>query len=285
MPMQTRILSSFQDVAGDFSVILCDVWGVIHNGREPFRPACEALRRFRSHGGYVLLVSNAPRPGGSVRLQLAQIGVPVDCYDDVLTSGDVTRGLMAQRPGEPLLHIGPERDLPLFDGLDAPRVPISQALYIVCTGLLDDETETAADYLPQLTAAHALALPMICANPDLVVDRGGRMIPCAGAIGAAYERLGGHVIYPGKPDADIYRAAFERLRKALEGPFDQSRVIAVGDAVRTDIAGARQAGIASLMVLKGIHADEVKGLGGEKLQAWFSAQEAQPDYAMGALAW
>jgi HAD superfamily hydrolase (TIGR01459 family) len=289
--VSTRQLDHFADVAASFDAILCDVWGVLHNGVTPFAPACDALRRFRASGGkegaggHVLLVSNAPRPGASVREQLARIGVTQDAYDDVLTSGDVTRGIIAGRAGQSLLHIGPERDLALFEGLDAPRVPVSQADYVVCTGLIDDETETAEDYLPELTAAHALGLAMICANPDLVVDRGGRNIPCAGAIGAAYEMLGGEVVYPGKPHRAIYDAALARLKEAGRGPADMSRLLAVGDAIRTDIAGASALGIASLMVLEGIHAHEVRGLEPQALEAWLAAQSHAPDFAMPAFCW
>jgi HAD superfamily hydrolase (TIGR01459 family) len=283
--METRQLDHFADVAASFDAILCDVWGVLHNGVNPFGPACDALRRFRAGGGHVLLVSNAPRPGFSVREQLARIGVPQQAYDDVLTSGDVTRGIIAGRAGEGLLHIGPERDLALFEGLDAPRVPVSQARYVVCTGLIDDETETAEDYLPELTAAHALGLVMICANPDLVVDRGGRNIPCAGAIGAAYERIGGKVIYPGKPHRPIYDTALERLGERGAGPVGLARVLAIGDAIRTDIAGASALGVASLMVLEGIHAHEVRGLEPAAIGDWLAAQSHVPDFAMHVLRW
>ncbi|MGL4729004.1 MAG: TIGR01459 family HAD-type hydrolase [Bosea sp. (in: a-proteobacteria)] len=278
--MPAKTLTSFSEVSAQYDAVLCDVWGVIHNGVRPFAPACDALQRYRAHGGRVLLVSNAPRPGGSVRQQLAHIGVPADIYDDVLTSGDVTRGLIGERAGEPLLHIGPERDMPLFAGLDAPRVPVSQARYIVCTGLMDDETETAQDYLPELTAAHALGLHMICANPDLVVDRGGRNIPCAGAIGAAYEALGGTVTYPGKPYRAIYDVAFERLGTILGNTPDLARLIGVGDAIRTDIAGAAGFGIASLMVLEGIHAHETAGLDEPEIMNWIGMQACQPSYVM-----
>jgi HAD superfamily hydrolase (TIGR01459 family) len=283
--MSAQMLSAFSDISEGYDAILCDVWGVIHNGVRPFAPACEALQKYRANGGHVLLVSNAPRPGGSVRQQLAQIGVPSNIYDDVLTSGDVTRGLIGQRAGDPLLHIGPERDMPLFAGLDAPSVAVSQARYIVCTGLMDDETETAEDYLPELTAAHGLGLTMICANPDLVVDRGGRNIPCAGAIGAAYEALGGSVIYPGKPHSAIYEVALERLRAMLGKAPDLARLIGLGDAIRTDIAGARGAGIGSLMVLEGIHAQEVRGMDEAAIGHWLSGQASCPDFVMRSLAW
>jgi HAD superfamily hydrolase (TIGR01459 family) len=283
--MSTRRLDHFADVAASFDAILCDVWGVLHNGVAPFEAACDALRLFRAGGGHVLLVSNAPRPGFSVREQLARIGVPQDAYDDVLTSGDVTRRIIAGRAGEALLHIGPARDLALFEGLDAPRVPVSQARYVVCTGLIDDETETAEDYLPELTAAHALGLTMICANPDLVVDRGGRNIPCAGAIGAAYEALGGEVVYPGKPHRAIYDVALERLGERGRGAVELSRLLGLGDAIRTDIAGASALGIASLMVLEGIHAHEVRGMTPDRLEKWLAAQSHMPNFAMPVLRW
>ncbi len=280
-----RLITGFSQIAPSCSAILCDVWGVLHNGVAPYAAAVAALAAFRAGGGTVLLVSNAPRPAGSVVDQLDRIGVARAAYDDVLTSGDVARTLIARRPGEPLLHIGPERDLPLFEGLDAPRADAAEARYIVCTGLVDDETETAADYLALLAAAHRRGLPMICANPDLVVHRGGREVPCAGVIGAAYEAMGGAVIYPGKPYAPVYDMALVRLADLRGAAVDKAQILAVGDAIRTDIAGAARFGLPSLLVMGGIHAGEMSVADEAGLTAWLARQEAVPQFVMAEFAW
>lgn len=285
MPGGTVHPAGLSGLAGRYDLLLCDVWGVLHNGVAAFPAAVDALQRFRAGGGRVLLVSNAPRPQGVIAGQLDRLQVPADAYDGILTSGDVARSMIAARGPAPLRHIGPERDLSLFDGLACRLVPLQQADYIVCTGLFDDERETAADYAAELAAAHARGLPMICANPDLVVDRGGRSIPCAGVIGQAYEALGGVVSYPGKPYGPIYAAALAMAASQTATPAPLGRTLAVGDAMRTDIAGAKGAGIAALMVLEGIHAHELRGLEPEALDQWFAGQPHQPDYAMAHLRW
>jgi HAD superfamily hydrolase (TIGR01459 family) len=285
VPQGPLVVAGLSDLAGDFDIILCDIWGVIHNGVTVFPRAVEALRAYRNAGGIVILVSNAPRPLASVKAQLAGLGFASEASDAVLTSGDITRGLIMLRAGQKLLHIGPERDLPLFAGLDAPFGTLSDSRYAVCTGLENDDTETADDYAAQLAAMAATGLPMICANPDLMVDRGGRNIPCAGAIGAAYEALGGEVVYPGKPYPAIYEHAMQ-MAAALKGMVvKKARVLAIGDSIRTDIAGASRFGIASLMVLNGIHAHEVAGLDVRGVEAWLARQEHVADKAVHVLAW
>jgi HAD superfamily hydrolase (TIGR01459 family) len=286
-----RSISGLGDIASKYDLIFCDIWGVIHNGVRAFLPACEALVRFRAKGGVVVLVSNAPRPHGSVLPQLAGLGVPEAVHDAVVTSGDVTRGLIAERAGQLLHHVGPERDLPLFDGLDAPRTGIEEARYAVCTGLREDEHETAADYADELSRLKARGLPMICANPDLVVDRGGREVPCAGAIGAAYEALGGAVIYPGKPWLPIYQMALDVAERHAGRAIVKDRILGIGDAIRTDIAGADAFGVASLLVLDGIHAAETGLPKGQEtrdaraLDQWLAVQAHKPVHFMPKLAW
>lgn len=253
-------IAGLSALAGAHDALVCDIWGVVHNGVTPFAGACDALSRFRAQGGRVLLVSNAPRPNGTVKAQLDLLGVPREAYDDVLTSGDMARAHIVAQGGAPLHHIGPPKDLPLFEGLDAPRVALIDAAYVVCTGLFDDERETAETYRPVLSDMAARGLTMLCANPDLVVDRGGELIPCAGAIAALYETMGGPVIQSGKPYRPIYDAALARIGGwlAQDGRvLDPARVLAVGDAIRTDIEGARGAGLPSLFVVEGIHAQEI----------------------------
>jgi HAD superfamily hydrolase (TIGR01450 family) len=296
-------IAGLSALADAHDALICDIWGVVHNGVTPFSGACDALSRFRAQGGFVLLVSNAPRPHGSVRAQLDLLGVPREAYDDVLTSGDMARAHIIAQGRAPLHHIGPPKDLPLFAGLDAPRVPLTDAAYVVCTGLFDDERETAEDYRPTLSEMAARGLTMLCANPDLVVDRGGELIPCAGAIAALYETMGGPVIQSGKPHAPIYEAALGRIGSWLAGKggsLDRRRVLAVGDAIRTDIAGAVSAGIPSLFVVEGIHAEEIAGHamaadGPESADVspdisdaavnWLARQSCPPDHVIAALRW
>ena len=198
----------FATLAGDYDVVLCDVWGVVHNGVAAAADAGDALARFRARGGTVVLITNAPRPGERVaRLTLDRLGVPRAAYDGIVSSGDVTRALIAARAGARVFHIGPERDLALFEGLDAPKAALEHADYVVCTGLYDDTVETPHDYRDVIARMRARSLPMICANPDEVVERGDKLVYCAGAIADPYAAAGGEVIYAGKPYRPIYDQA------------------------------------------------------------------------------
>ncbi len=294
--MTARIptLAGFSEIAQDRDLILCDVWGVLHDGQKAHVAAGEALIRFRSLPGprqrRVVLVSNAPRPGDGVGRILDRFGVPREAYDAILTSGDLTRGLIAARPGAKIRHLGPERDLGVFQGLDQTLVPEDEADLVVCTGLFDDRAETPDDYREELTRLAGRGLPMICANPDLVVESGNRLIPCAGLLAAAYAELGGEVIYAGKPHRPVYEAAIE-VAAALDGggSDDPSRVIAVGDAIRTDITGASHFGIASLLVARGIHAEEL-GVSAEHhrlgdVAEWLARQPVHPTAVIERLVW
>lgn len=285
MPSSTRLLSGVAPVIGQYELCLCDIWGVVHNGVAPFAAACDALARMRAGGVTVVLVSNAPRPRSEIAVQLGKLGVPGDAFDAIVTSGDVARDLIAHRAGQPLYHLGPPRDLPLMAGLDAPRVGAAEAHYIVCTGLFDDETETAESYAAQLADFARRGLTLICANPDLVVDRGGRIVPCAGSLAVAYEKLGGEAIYAGKPHAPIYDLAI-RLGQELRGEtVEKARILAIGDAIRTDIAGANSFGATSVMVLAGIHAQDLLEASWERRHDWFAEQTHRPDYALPHLVW
>jgi HAD superfamily hydrolase (TIGR01459 family) len=283
------ILSGFAAFSSGFDVALCDVWGVIHGGVHAFEPACDALARFRARGGTVILVSNAPRPGEAVVPQLDRLGVPRSAWDGLVTSGDVARGLIERDPGRPYFWLGPERDGPLFDGLAARPAAFEAADWIVCTGLIDDETETPESYAPLLRRARERGMEFLCANPDLVVERGGKLVYCAGAIGQAYEALGGTTVYAGKPDRPIYDAALEVAASIRRTQPDLGRVVAIGDALRTDIAGAARLGCASLFVARGIHADELaiadRPLTGEALAALLARSGPVPTAAIDRLAW
>ena len=253
------LTNSFSALASSYDVVLSDVWGVVHNGVAAWPDACDALLRFRRQGGAVVLISNAPRPGARLLPQLDGLKVPREAYDAIVSSGDVTVAEIAERAGKPVFHLGPTRDHGLFDGLDAPRVPAEQAAYVVCSGLFDDETETPENYRELLEAFRARDVPMICANPDVMVERGDRLVYCAGGIADLYGEMGGEVLYAGKPHRPIYDRALAAAASARGAKTPTSRVLAIGDSVRTDVSGAAALGVDCLFVTSGIHAEELGG--------------------------
>ena len=255
-----HFVERLHDLVDDVDVVLSDIWGVVHNGLESFPEACEALHAFRSRGGTVIMITNAPRPADSVQRQLRKLGVADDTYDAIVSSGDLTRHYVAGHPGRKVFWVGPERDSSIYRGLDLTLSPIEQADYIVCTGLFDDETETAEDYRDTLLQARERQLTLICANPDIVVERGDRLIFCAGAIAELYRELGGEVIFYGKPHRPIYDRAMELATERRGHAIPLDRVLAIGDSVRTDLAGAHGFGIDCLFVTRGIHAEEFAGV-------------------------
>ncbi|MHB0771559.1 TIGR01459 family HAD-type hydrolase [Bradyrhizobium sp. 5.13L] len=249
-----------RELVGGVDVVLSDIWGVVHNGLESFPEACEALHTYRSRGGTVILITNAPRPADSVQRQLRKLGVPDETYDAIVSSGDLTRLYVAEHPGRKMFWLGPERDSSIYRGLNAVTAPLEEADYIVCTGLFDDETETAEDYRGMMLKARERKLTLVCANPDIVVERGDRLIYCAGAIAELYRELGGEVIFYGKPHRPIYERAMALAGERQGYQIDRKKVLAIGDSVRTDLTGAREFGIDCLFVTRGIHAEEFEGL-------------------------
>lgn len=280
------ILSSVAPVAARRSAWLVDIWGVMHNGVAPFLPAAEACARFRASGGTVLLLSNAPRPAPSVVQQLDRIGVPRDAYDAILTSGDASREMIRQAAarGRALGHLGPERDLALF-GAARDLVPLQRAETVVCTGLFDDEHETPETYMEILALLKKRGADMICANPDLTVERAGRLVYCAGALAQAYEVMGGTVAYAGKPYLPVYDLAFARLGDLRGKGLARGEVLAIGDGVMTDIAGAAAAGVDSIYIASGVHAAGGGQLDADLLTQIFAEAPARPIAAMDALVW
>ena len=258
--MKLRFVESLRDLVDGVEVILSDIWGVVHNGLESFPEACAALHTYRKKGGTVILITNAPRPADSVQRQLQKLGVADDTYDAIVSSGDLTRHYVADHPGRKVFWLGPERDSSIYRGLDLELSPLQQADYIVCTGLLDDETESAEDYRPMMREALARKLTLICANPDIVVERGDRLIYCAGAIAELYRELGGEVIFYGKPHRPIYERAIQLAAEHGGHDITLDRVLAIGDSVRTDLAGAHGFGIDCLFVTRGIHSEEFEGI-------------------------
>lgn len=248
VPIPVPIYAHFEPIAGRYKALLCDIWGVLHNGVAAYDGIVETLTRYRAGGGRVLLLSNAPRPGVGIPGHLEGLGVPREAYDDVLTSGDATRASIASGQfGKSFWHLGPERDRPTFEGLPLDQTEEGAADFVLCTGLFDDETETADDYAPLLASLKERDLDLVCANPDIIVDRGEKRVYCGGAIAAAYTEVGGRSHYFGKPHAPIYDLARGRL-----GDLKDSQILAVGDGLLTDIKGANDQGIDALFVTGGI---------------------------------
>ncbi len=284
------VVAALAPFAQRYDLFLCDVWGVVHNGIAAFPAANEALTRARAAGVTVIMISNAPRPGAIVKKQIARYGVPASAYDDVVASGDVTREELASRPGARVFHLGAERDLPNYEGLDVTLVDLESADLVVCTGPFHDDTETPDDYRELMARIKARDLLLICANPDIVVERGDRLIWCAGALAAIYDELGGKTIYAGKPYAPIYKMCLARAAALRGREVPRSRVLAIGDGLKTDLLGAARQEIDCLFVTRGIHAadfglDEKGGMDRDKLERAFAEAGAAPAAIMRELIW
>jgi HAD superfamily hydrolase (TIGR01459 family) len=291
-----RRLAGLAEAQDHYDAVLCDVWGVLHNGERGYPAAAQALSYLRQLGKAVTLVTNAPRPKAEVAAQLASFGITPDSYDAIATSGDVCARAIAERSPSRPYHLGPARDLPVFEaasemaGSAITPVPLDQADFAVCTGLIDDIVETPADYDKVLAAMRTKNMPMICANPDLVVHRGDQLVYCAGALAERYEALGGEVEQAGKPYAPIYRMALGLCERARNKPLDLDRVLAIGDAMHTDIAGAHDMGIDSLLITSGIHRVQLHGLDAGELdheayKQFVESHDVTPLYRMDRLVW
>ena len=253
-------MADFQNIAGlgqisdDYDALFCDIWGVVHNGREPFAQACEALERFRADRGPVVLITNSPRPSASIPEQLEEVGIVGKIYDAIVTSGDATIDELSRRAPGPAFKLGPDRDDGLYTGLDMHFSELGDAQFITCTGLFDDENETPDDYVDMLTEAREMGIPLICANPDVQAKRGDKLIYCGGALAQLYEKLGGETIYAGKPHEPIYRLSRAWLRELLGYDMTADRILTIGDNVHTDLLGAQQEDYDCLFVANGVHA-------------------------------
>ena len=253
------VISGLSQLAARYDVLLCDVWGVIHNGRESFPAACAALARFRAEVGPVILISNAPRPHPPIVEQLDSLNVPRAAWTTLVTSGDATRALLAARAPGSVWAIGPERDAVLYEGLDLTFAEPEDAAFICVTGPYDDEREEPGDYRARFQACAARGLELICANPDIVVQRGDRLIFCGGALAELYDALGGRSLMAGKPHPPIYEMALREAEAQLGRPVDPARVLCIGDGLPTDIRGANAQGLDVLFVANGIHGAETVG--------------------------
>lgn len=282
------IIENAGQLLARYKVLFCDVWGVVHNGQTAYVEGCAALKRFREQGGTVVLVSNAPRRPASVARVLAEKHVPEDCWDAIVASGGIAVSHATERGFARVHHIGPDRDLDVFDGSGMERVALDDAEAIFCTGLRHDRRETGEDYRSELAGAAARRLPLICANPDLVVDVGSVRLPCAGAIAAVYETMDGPVYWAGKPHATAYEAALAKARELRGGNVARNEVLAIGDSVRTDVAGAGAFGIDALFIGQGIHNREIArdgAIDADALAALFGGDGPQAIAAMMTLRW
>ena len=289
-PTLPHALTGLSEIAPAYDVLLCDVWGVIHNGRESWPEACAALSRFAREHRPVVLISNSPRPASDVVAQLDALNVPRDCWQAFVTSGDATRAELAKRAPGPAWIIGPERDGTLYDGLGLTEANgADDAAFLSVTGLHDDETETPEDYRERLTPAAARDLEMICANPDRIVQRGDKIIYCGGAVADLYEALGGRVTMVGKPYGPIYGLAMAEAERLLGRPADRSRVLCIGDGVVTDVLGANRQALDCLFIAQGIHGDAARGPDGRldptRAAELLTAETAYARYAALDLVW
>ena len=285
-PREIPVLDSIKEIGANYKVWLVDIWGVMHDGVRAYRNAVAATKAFRDQGGLVLLLSNSPRPSREVKLQLAALGVPADAYDATITSGDLTRYELEKRSGARVFHLGPQRDRPIFTGLDLSLVEPDDANIVVCTGLFDDETETPDDYAVLLKDLNRRGLPMICANPDRMVERGRQLIYCAGALAERYASEGGSVIYAGKPYAPIYALAFEAAARLTGKELTPEEVLAVGDGLHTDMEGAANVGLDAVFIASGLHIDKAgdTDLDGCEVAALFEGRQP-PLAALQQLIW
>lgn len=245
-------------IADRYDALLCDVWGVLHNGKEAYPGVESALAKFRAKGGTVLLLSNAPRPSNVLPQMFAQMGLGDSAYDGILTSGDATREFLSPLPlGRKCYYIGPSRDHVLLQGLDLDMVEPDDAEFVLIVGPFNDEIEGPEDYRASFEKIAARKLPLVCANPDIMVERGHKRIYCAGALAQLYEELGGQAIYFGKPHGPIYDVAKTRLAQLARKPVAPERILAVGDGLFTDVKGALDQGLDALFVTGGLSAPDV----------------------------
>jgi HAD superfamily hydrolase (TIGR01459 family) len=279
------VIDAIAPFGKSYAAWLVDIWGVMHNGMRAFPPAVEATRRYREQGGIVILLSNSPRPSEGLQQQLRSLGVSDQSYDATVSSGDLTRHELAKHAGARIFHLGPERDLPIFKDLDLTLVDARQAELVVCTGLFNDETETPEDYEGLLRELAERKLTMLCANPDHLVERGHDLVYCAGALAHLYEEDGGEVIYAGKPYAPIYDLSEETIAGIAGRKVARSEILAIGDGIRTDMAGAADYGLDAVFVASGLHvAPGGEGLDDLRLVELFEGRKP-PRAAMPALAW
>jgi len=284
-PHNIAILDTVAGLASSSDAWISDIWGVLHNGLAAFRGAGPACMRFRENGGTVVFVTNAPRPAAAVSRMLERLGISGAAYDAIVTSGDVSRGLLADFASRRVYHLGPERDAGILDGLDLRVGPAETADVVLCTGLFHDDTEQPEDYRLILADLASRHVPLICANPDLVVERGPKLIPCAGALAEIYKSLGGQVLYAGKPYPAIYARAYAEIERARGRLLPKERILAIGDGMRTDVEGAGREGLRCLFIASALHVDDQRAFDAGHVADLFAGHAHPPAAAMRALEW
>ncbi len=286
-----ELLSGLSAVPGQYDALFCDIWGVIHNGRQHFPPAYEALKRFKAECGPVILISNSPRPNDSLIAQLASLGIMDDGFSAVISSGDATREYLRKfAPTGPAWRIGDMREQALYHGIDIDLSGTPEtAAFISCTSPFNDEEDTLDQYQHVFETAAKRNLVMICANPDKVVQRGDKIIMCAGSLADLYASLGGQVVMAGKPYAPIYEMCYTALDGLTGKPHDKRRILAIGDGLPTDVLGANGQGLDLLFIAAGIHAVEATDATGKLdpllLKKLLDVQTAEAKYVAEALRW
>ena len=245
------------EIISKYKVILCDVWGVLHNGKDLFENAVESLLKYSKSGGYIVLITNAPRPSIDVIKQLNQMGLNKNCYNLIVSSGDVTRFWLQSLNKTSLYHLGPERDKSIFLDLDINLSNSKNCQSVLCTGLYNDETDILDDYNDLMNLFLSKKIVMHCANPDLTVIRGDKTILCAGSLAEYYANKGGQVKYFGKPFEYIYEFAIKEVNKNNNFKVKKSEILAIGDGLKTDILGAGNFGIDSFFIINGVHKNEL----------------------------
>lgn len=281
----TAVLPSIASLAASADAWISDIWGVLHNGLAAFPEAGPACVRFRQSGGAIVLVTNAPRPANKVAQMLDRLGLPREAYDAIITSGDVSRSILAEFPGAKLFHLGPKRDAGIVEGLDATLTGADEAEVVLCTGLFDDENETPDDYRDMLAKLGQRGVPLICANPDLMVERGPKLIPCAGSLAQIYEQIGGKVLYAGKPYPAIYERAYAAIAATRGSLPPKERILAIGDGLRTDVEGAGREGLRCVFIASALHVDDRRAFDEGHVAELFAGHAHPPMAAMRALRW
>ncbi|MEO1491718.1 MAG: TIGR01459 family HAD-type hydrolase [Pseudomonadota bacterium] len=286
--MTCQTIGSLAEISDRYDAILCDLWGCYHDGLTPYAAAVEACRAFRAQGGLVVLLTNAPRPAASVQSFLDKIGGPRDSYDAIVSSGGACRAAIRSGSfGTKIHYVGPGRDLHMLEDLGIRSAPFEQAQAILITGLRDDSVETPDDYRGEIAEWRARALPVLCANPDIQVDRGNERLWCAGAIAQAYADAGGPVTWFGKPHSPIYERCYEVIAEQTGKPADKSRILAIGDGIKTDVPGGLAAGLDTLFVTGGLSSGELgpdpETPDPDLLPDYLAAHALAPHYAIGRL--
>lgn len=286
--MPVRILQNLAEISAVYDAIFCDLWGCYHNGITPYPAAVAACQAFRASGGHVILLTNAPRPAPSVKGTLDMMGAPEDSYDAIVSSGSACQAALASgQYGDRFHYVGPGRDTHMLADLGLAPVELDKASAILLTGLRDDRTETPDDYADEIAGWVARGLTVLCANPDIVVDRGETRLWCAGALAERHGEAGGDVVYFGKPHLPVYERCHEVLDELAGEATPKSRILAIGDGVRTDVPGGIAAGLDTIFVTGGLSARDfgadVENPDFDALQAYLDETGLAPRYAMGRL--